>query len=89
MILTKVHATLSKHICTRKVPFSEEQEVVPPTEGTFKWESAIIGVLKRAPDNEISIKKLRKKVNMHNRMNRGTELVNWDCEGHRAGQSGL
>ncbi|KAK2176825.1 hypothetical protein NP493_636g00002 [Ridgeia piscesae] len=41
---------------------TEEQEVAPPTEGTFKWESAIIGVLKRAPDNEISIKKLRKKV---------------------------
>ena len=68
-----MHATLS--ICTRKVTFSEEQEVAPPTEGMFKWESAIIGVLKRAPDNEISIKKLRKKVNNTTgvTVDRGTE----------------
>lgn len=39
-----------------------EEEELTPAEGTFKWESAIIGVLKRAPDNEISVKKLRKKV---------------------------
>ena len=43
------------------VTFPEEEELTP-AEGTFKWESAIIGVLKRAPDNEISVKKLRKKV---------------------------
>ena len=60
--------------------FSEEQEVAPPTEGTFKWESAIIGVLKRAPDNEISIKKLRKKVN---------NTTGITVNRVRAGQSGL
>ena len=78
MILIKLHTTLSKHISTRKVTFSEEQEVAPPTEGTFKWESAIIGVLKRAPDNEISIKKLRKKVNNTTGIT-GSGLVSRDC----------
>ena len=32
--------------------------------GKFKWEAAIIGVLKRAEDNTISIKRLRKKVSV-------------------------
>ena len=35
-------------------------EAVSP--GKFKWEATIFGVLKKASDNEISIKKLRKKV---------------------------
>ena len=32
--------------------------------GKFKWEAAIIGVLKRAEDNTTSIKRLRKKVSV-------------------------
>lgn len=31
---------------------------------SFKWDAAIIGVLKRAPDHQLSIKKLRKKVGL-------------------------
>lgn len=30
--------------------------------GKFKWEAAIIGVLKRTDDKEMSVKKLKKKV---------------------------
>jgi len=38
-----------------------EEELSLPT-GKFKWEAAIIGVLRRADDKEITVKKLRKKV---------------------------
>lgn len=40
---------------------NEEASDEAPT-GKFKWEAAIIGVLKRADDKEITVKKLRKKV---------------------------
>lgn len=39
---------------------SEENEEEP--QGKFSWKGTIKAVLKQAPDNEISIKKLRKKV---------------------------
>jgi hypothetical protein len=32
------------------------------TSSSFKWDAAIIGILKRAPDHQLSVKKLRKKV---------------------------
>jgi len=32
------------------------------TELTFKWDDALIGVLKRAPGKQLAMKKLRKKV---------------------------
>lgn len=44
---------------------TEEASPVDKTEthvGKFNWDSAIIGVLKRAQDNQLPIKKLRKKV---------------------------
>ena len=43
----------------------EEEEDVTSVEervGKFSWEAAIIGVLKAASDQEISVKKLKKKV---------------------------
>ncbi|XP_028738201.1 cell growth-regulating nucleolar protein isoform X3 [Peromyscus leucopus] len=38
----------------------EDHEV--PTKGKFNWKGTIKAVLKQAPDNEISVKKLKKKV---------------------------
>lgn len=40
----------------------EEEEEAEAPAGKFSWEAAIIGCLKRADDNELSLKKLRKKV---------------------------
>ena len=47
----------------------EEEEDVTSVEervGKFSWEAAIIGVLKAASDQEISVKKLKKKVQYDN-----------------------
>ncbi|XP_007496803.1 cell growth-regulating nucleolar protein isoform X2 [Monodelphis domestica] len=40
----------------------ETEESETPIKGKFNWKGTIKAVLKQAPDNEISIKKLRKKV---------------------------
>lgn len=40
----------------------EPEEPEAPVQGKFNWKGTIKAVLKQAPDNEISIKKLRKKV---------------------------
>ena len=40
----------------------DNQDVAVKEPGTFSWEAAIIGVLKRASDHKLPIKKLRKKV---------------------------
>ncbi|KAJ7410597.1 Cell growth-regulating nucleolar protein [Willisornis vidua] len=41
---------------------SDNEESVGTNQGKFNWKGTIKAVLKQAPDNEISIKKLRKKV---------------------------
>ncbi|XP_053422886.1 cell growth-regulating nucleolar protein isoform X2 [Nycticebus coucang] len=52
----------------KKVKFSghsegaEPEDHVAPAKGKFNWKGTIKAILKQAPDNEISIKKLRKKV---------------------------
>ena len=40
----------------------EDVETLAPPAGTFKWDAAIIGVLKEATDNELPVKRIRKKV---------------------------
>ncbi|XP_027692078.1 cell growth-regulating nucleolar protein isoform X1 [Vombatus ursinus] len=40
----------------------ETEESETPIKGKFNWKGTIKAVLKQAPDNEISVKKLRKKV---------------------------
>ncbi|XP_038601071.1 cell growth-regulating nucleolar protein [Tachyglossus aculeatus] len=40
----------------------EMEENETPVKGKFNWQGTITAILKQAPDNEISIKKLRKKV---------------------------
>ncbi|XP_075400657.1 cell growth-regulating nucleolar protein isoform X2 [Tenrec ecaudatus] len=44
-----------------KLPEPPEQEVTP-VKGKFNWKGTIKAVLKQAPDNEIAVKKLKKKV---------------------------
>ncbi|KAM5338843.1 cell growth-regulating nucleolar protein isoform 1-T2 [Glossophaga mutica] len=39
-----------------------ENHEAPPAKGKFNWKGTIKAILKQAPDNEIAIKKLRKKV---------------------------
>ncbi|XP_023375079.1 cell growth-regulating nucleolar protein [Otolemur garnettii] len=41
---------------------AEPEDHVAPAEGKFNWKGTIKAILKQAPDNEIAIKKLRKKV---------------------------
>ncbi|NXN81666.1 LYAR protein, partial [Bombycilla garrulus] len=41
---------------------SDNEENMPTDKGKFNWKGTIKAILKQAPDNEISIKKLRKKV---------------------------
>ncbi|XP_030048457.1 cell growth-regulating nucleolar protein [Microcaecilia unicolor] len=44
------------------VPADDTEESASRLKGKFNWKGTIKAVLKQAPDNEISIKKLRKKV---------------------------
>jgi len=39
-----------------------QDSVIPADALSFKWEAAIIGILRRAPENQLKMKKLRKKV---------------------------
>lgn len=54
--------------------------------GKFKWEAAIIGVLKRADDKEITVKKLRKKVFLIVTATSGMQLL---CRGCAFATSGM
>lgn len=40
--------------------------------GKFNWKGTIKAVLKQAPDNEISVKKLKKKVHPETKIRHGT-----------------
>lgn len=40
----------------------EPEDHEAPSKGKFNWKGTIKAVLKQAPDNEISVKKLKKKV---------------------------
>lgn len=57
---------------------NEEASDEAPT-GKFKWEAAIIGVLKRADDKEITVKKLCKKVFLIVTATSGMQLLLWEC----------
>ncbi|KAM8804263.1 cell growth-regulating nucleolar protein isoform 1-T5 [Rhynchonycteris naso] len=63
--LSEVEANSKK----KKIKFSghaeggeSENHEAPPAKGKFNWKGTIKAILKQAPDNEIAIKKLRKKV---------------------------
>ncbi|XP_066135665.1 cell growth-regulating nucleolar protein [Saccopteryx bilineata] len=63
--LSEVEANSKK----KKIKFSghaeggePENHDVPPATGKFNWKGTIKAILKQAPDNEIALKKLRKKV---------------------------